>query len=187
MLFNVKGFDINKGKHMKIFQKDNQIKSLNRIVIIKDDMQILNPTEEMVLEDGWVEFKAPEPTDEELLVSAKKDKIREIENYDASSHINEFYVQGAHIWLDKATRVGLKLRFDAEIASGQTNTTLWYEGTPFNLELANAVQMLNAIELYASACYDNTQRHISTVKSMEMINDIKNYDYQTGYPEKLRF
>ena len=91
------------------------------------------------------------------------------------------------MWLDKATRVGLKLRFDAEIASGQINTTLWYEGTPFNLELANAVQMLNAIELYASACYDNTQRHIAIVKSMEMIDDIKSYDYRTGYPDYLRF
>jgi hypothetical protein len=47
--------------------------------------------------------------------------------------------------------------------------------------------MLNAIELYASACYDNTQRHISTVKSMEMIDDIKSYDYRTGYPDKLIF
>lgn len=82
---------------MKIFQKDNQIKSLNRIVIIKDDMQILNPTEEMVLEDGWVEFKAPEPTAEELLVGAKKDKIREIEDYDTSLRINEFYINSASV------------------------------------------------------------------------------------------
>lgn len=91
------------------------------------------------------------------------------------------------MWLDKATRVGLKLRFDAEIASGHTNTTLWYEGTPFNLELANALQMLNAIELYASACYDNTQMHIAYVKVMEDLETLKNYDYRTGYPEKLRF
>ena len=91
------------------------------------------------------------------------------------------------MWLDKTTRVGLKLRFDAEIASGQTNTTLWYEGIPFNLELANAVQMLNAIELYASACYDNTQAHIANVKALEDVEAIKNYDYRTGYPEKLRF
>ena len=50
---------------MKIFQKENQIKPLNRIVIIKDGMQTFNPTEEMVLADGWEEFKAPEPTVEE--------------------------------------------------------------------------------------------------------------------------
>lgn len=41
---------------MKIYIKDNKIKSANRIVIYKDDMQILNPTEEMILEDGWVEY-----------------------------------------------------------------------------------------------------------------------------------
>ena len=81
---------------MKIFQKDNQIKSLNRIVIIKDGMQILNPTEEMVLEDGWVEFKAPEPTVEELLVRSKKDKIREIEEYYAKCELegaNEYQIE----------------------------------------------------------------------------------------------
>ena len=109
---------------MKIYIKDNKIKSANRIVIYKDDMQILNPTEEMILEDGWVEFKAPEPTAEELLVRAKKDKIREIEDYDASSSVNEFYVNGNPIWLDKATRAGLKLRFEAELALGQETTTL---------------------------------------------------------------
>lgn len=47
--------------------------------------------------------------------------------------------------------------------------------------------MLNAIELYASACYDNTQMHIAYIKSMEDIETIKSYDYTIGYPEKLRF
>ncbi|MBR5796173.1 MAG: hypothetical protein IKY26_08500 [Erysipelotrichaceae bacterium] len=42
---------------MKLFKKDNLIKSINKIVIIKDDMQIFNPTEEMVLEDGWLEVE----------------------------------------------------------------------------------------------------------------------------------
>ena len=71
--------------------------------------------------------------------------------------------------------------------SGKTNTTIWYEGTPFNIELVNALQMLNDIELYASACYDNTQRHIASINTIEDIETLKNYDYRTGYPEKLRF
>lgn len=83
--------------------------------------------------------------------------------------------------------MGLKLRFDAEIASGKAETILWYEGMQFPLELANAVLMLNAIELYASACYDNTQSHIATVKEIEDIESLKEYNYKTGYPEKLRF
>ena len=47
--------------------------------------------------------------------------------------------------------------------------------------------MLNAIELYASACYDNTQTHIANVNEIKDLETLKNYDYRTGYPEKLRF
>ena len=173
----------------KIIDEKQHCKPANKIVIIKDGMQTFNPTEEMLLADGWkVHEPVPyEPTEEEILNREKEHKIEEILRHDSSPEVNIFYIENQEMWLDKATRVGLKLRFDAEIASGQTNTTLWYEGAPFNLELANAVQMLNAIELYASACYDNTQRHIATVKSMEMIDDIKSYDYRIGYPDYLRF
>ena len=178
---------------MKLYEKiidgKQHCKPANKIVIIKDGMQTFNPTEEMLLADGWkVHEPVPyEPTEEEILNREKEHKIEEILRHDSSPEVNIFYIENQEMWLDKATRVGLKLRFDAEMTNGQTNTTLWYEGTPFNLELANAVQMLNAIELYASACYDNTQRHIATVKSMEMIDDIKSYDYRTGYPDYLRF
>lgn len=183
---------------IKRYTKDGQIKARNQIVIkgqrtIKDkdgndkvvSTNTYNPTEEMILADGWVEYVPPvyEPTIEDY----RRDTINEIKRFDSSNEVNGFYIDGQEMWLDKATRVGLKLRFDAEMASGQTNTTLWYEGTPFNLELANAVQILNAIELYASACYDNTQLHIANVKVIEDIESLKNYDYKMGYPEKLRF
>jgi hypothetical protein len=49
------------------------------------------------------------------------------------------------------------------------------------------MQMLYAIEVYASKCYDNTQYHISQVNKLDNIEDLKNYDYTTGYPEKLIF
>jgi hypothetical protein len=91
------------------------------------------------------------------------------------------------MWLDKATRVGLKLRFDTELEDGDTETTLWFNGVAYPLELEVAVKMLHAIEKYASKCYDNTQMHIGNVNSLTTVEDIKNYDYRTGYPEKLRF
>ena len=181
---------------MKRYIKDGQIKTRQEIVIVKNGMRTINPTEEQILADGWVEYVAPIVEHREIseeqkakaaLVRARHKLRNEIIAYDSSSEVNSFYMQGQQMWLDKATRVGLKLRFDAEIASGKINTTLWYEGTPFNLELTNAVQMLNAIELYASACYDNTQMHIAYVKVMEDLETLKNYDYRTGYPEKLRF
>ena len=46
---------------MKLYTKDNEIKYANRIVVIKDGMQIINPTEEQILADGWVEYVAPTP------------------------------------------------------------------------------------------------------------------------------
>lgn len=178
---------------MKLYEKiidgKQHCKPANKIVIIKDGMQTFNPTEEMLLEDGWkVHEPIPyEPSAEETLNMEREYKIEDILRHDSSPEVNGFYIEGQEMWLDKATRVGLKLRFDAEIASGKTNTTLWYEGIPFNLELTNAIQMLNAIELYASACYDNTQAHIANVKAIEDIDILKVYDYRTGYPEKLEF
>lgn len=178
---------------MKLYEKiidgKQHCKPANKIVIVKDGMQTFNPTEEMLFADGWkVHEPVPyEQTEEEILNQEKKYKIEDILRYDSSIEINGFYIDGQEMWLDKVARVGLKLRFDAEIASGQTNTTLWYDGIPFNLELVNALQMLNAIELYASACYDNTQSHIANVKVIEDIDTLKVYDYRTGYPEKLRF
>lgn len=172
---------------MKIFQKDNRIKSLNRIVIIKDDMQILNPTEEMVLEDGWVELKEPEPINAEKLSQAKVAKITEITEYDASNIVNEFSVQGYQIWLDKATRAGLKLRFEAELQSGITETALWYNGVQFPISVELGIQILLAVELYASACYDNTQKHMANVQALTTVEEVETYDYTTGYPEKLSF
>lgn len=46
---------------MKLYTKDNEIKYANRIVVNKDGMQIINPTEEQILADGWVEYVPPTP------------------------------------------------------------------------------------------------------------------------------
>jgi hypothetical protein len=93
-------------------------------------------------------------------------------NYDKSSAVNEFFIQGIAIWLDKSTRVGLKLRFESELNLEKEETTLWYMGAKFSLPLANAIKMLFAIELYASECYDNTQYHISQISQLTTIEEI---------------
>ena len=41
---------------MKQYIKDNIIQFSNEIVIIKDDFQIINPSHEILLENGWVEY-----------------------------------------------------------------------------------------------------------------------------------
>lgn len=170
---------------MKRYKKDNKIKTAKQIIIRKDGKQIINPTEEMILADGWVEYIAP--VYEKTIEDYKRDKKDEILHFDSSEEVNIFYIQGLPVWLDKATRAGLKLRFEAEIAMGKTDTVLWYNGMQFPLYLEQAIQMLYAIEVYASACYDNTQRHLAAIDNLETIEDIENYDYRSDYPEKLEF
>lgn len=45
---------------VKLYTKNGQVKLANRIVITTEESQIINPTHEMLLEDGWVEYVAPE-------------------------------------------------------------------------------------------------------------------------------
>ena len=110
--------------------------------------------------------------------------------YDSSDHVNSFTIGGYPTWLDKATRVGLKLRFEAEKRIGKTETTLWQNGVQFPLPLTGdvtALDMLDGIELYASACYDVTQMHLANIVTLTSVEEVKKYDHTAGYPEKLKF
>lgn len=176
---------------MKIYTKNiNGIpvfKASNAISIVKDGFQIINPTHEMLVADGWEVFGTSVSSEEDVLKQAKNKLHTEIEDYDKSNAVNVFRIYDTEIWLDKTTRTGLMLRFQAEQNMGLTETSLWYNGISYTLNLESAVQMLYMLEVYASACYDNTQRHLSNVDNLETLDDVTNYDYRTGYPEVLNF
>ena len=125
--------------------------------------------------------------EEDPIKIAIKNIQKQIINYDASDNVNQFTVSGIPVWLDKDTRAGLKLRFESELAMGKTVTTLWYKDMQFPLQLQQAIQMLYAIELYASQCYDCTQNHLANVAKLTNLSDIEQYDYTINYPNKLEF
>ena len=185
---------------MKRYIKDNEIKSHNQIVLQRTETIIdadgnekavnittFFPSEEQLLAAGWIEYVPPQPTEEELFIRAKKNKIYEINAYDTSEEVNCFYMQGQPMWLDFEKRSRLLLRFQAETAKGNEATTLWSNGKEYNLPLSVAIDMLYELETYASKCYDNTQRHLANIEVLKNIEDIKAYDYRVGYPEKLEF
>lgn len=108
-----------------------------------------------------------------------------IKAYDKSAHVEDFSIGGIHLWLAKDTRTGLLLRFQAEKAAGKTETALWHEGMKFPMEIDTGIQMLYALEVYASETYDHTAMHDAA--AMAMTEGFEEYDYTAGYPDKLAF
>lgn len=178
----------------KVYVKEidgQTVKKKAKDIVLKTTRGIVfNPSEAMLLADGWTEYvrpTPPEPTEEQKFAIAKERKKVEIEHHDKSSAVNQFFIGETPMWLDKETRTGLKLRFEAEIAMGKTDTTLWADGVQYPLPLSTGVQMLYALEVYASMCYDNTQAHLAAIDALTTIEEVEVYDYTTGYPDKLHF
>lgn len=169
---------------MKLYSKviDGKlvIKPAVGISIPVNGVAMYSPPEAMLLQDGWSVYM-------EDIEELKQELIESIKNYDISENVNVFYLDNKPMWLSKDTRVGLKLRFETEIKNGQEETTLWYDNQLYILNVDTAMQILYALELYASKCYDTTQYHIKTVTELQTAEEIKSYDITHGYPEKLYF
>ena len=146
---------------------------------------VCNPTEDMLRQAGYEEYKEPVPTEEEKLEQAKADKIAEITAYDTSDKVNGFVLNGAVVWLDKATRVGLMNSTTIAKASGQETTTLWLGGMKLVVDCDKAIQLLSALEMYALECFNVTASHKQAVSELKTIEEVEAYDYKAGYPKML--
>jgi hypothetical protein len=146
---------------------------------------VCNPTEDMLRQAGYEEYQEPVPTESLKLDQAKVEKIAEITAYDTSSSVNGFMLNGVLVWLDKATRVGLMNSTTIAKAAGQKTTTLWLGSAKFVIDCDKAIQLLSALEMYALECFNVTASHKAAVGELKTIEDVKVYDYKTGYPKML--
>lgn len=107
--------------------------------------------------------------------------LKKIEQYDRSEEVNSFICHGEKFWLDKQQRSCMKTVAESgleeiEVVMGNHTLTL---STEF------VKQFITALEVYAYKCYINTAKHLQNAQSLQSIEDILNYDYTTGYPEKI--
>lgn len=157
------------------------------VLLNEEQVLFLNENPKVSMKEVF-EMRIDEPVVKEKTLESSKEHIKKlILQYDNSNQVNLFYMYDHPMWLDKATRAGLKLRFEAEVAMGKTETTLWYNNLQFSLRLEDAIKMLYAIEVYASESYDNTQKHLSEIEKLETIEDVEAYNYFAFYPNILRF
>ena len=71
------------------------------------------PTEEQLLQFGFIEYIEPTPSEEQLLQRAKEQKIQELLQYDSSSEVNSFSINNKELWLNANMRQQLKMSLDA--------------------------------------------------------------------------
>lgn len=122
------------------------------------------------------------PTELEL---EKKKVIKAIDNYDVSADVNSFFLNGLQVWLDKSTRVGLMNSLNIEKLAGKETSTLWFGNIKLDINTEAAIQMLSSLELYALECYNKTAEHKVNIENMTSVEDVINYDFTEGYPDKL--
>ena len=146
---------------------------------------VCNPTEDMLRQAGYEEYKEPMPTESEKLEQAKVEKIAEITAYDTSDKVNGFVLNGAVVWIDKATRVGLMNSTTITKAAGQKTTTLWLGSMKLIVDCDKAIQLLSALEMYALDCFNVTASHKQAVSELTTIEEVEAYDYKVGYPKML--
>lgn len=155
--------------------------------LIYDGRLYLSPSEDIIIAAGYHEVIVPDPTDEELLANAKRDKLDDIEGYDSSDAVNSFTLNGVKLWLDAQTRQQLRISIDAYKAMNMQTVTKWFKGVEYTFPVALWEQMLNALEVYASEALNVTERHKSTVAALQTIAEVEAYDITTGYPQQLIF
>ena len=139
----------------------------------------------MLRQAGYEEYKEPVPTEEEKLNTAKQNKIYEIEQYDTSSSVNGFMLNGLLVWLDKETRVGLMNSTTIAKSAGQKTITLWLGSMKLVVDCDKAIQLLSALEMYALECFNVTASHKQAVSELTTIEEVEDYDYKAGYPKML--
>lgn len=101
--------------------------------------------------------------------------------YDKSEEVNSFIFNGKRLWIDKATRVGLMHL--ANCSTEDIQLVLNDQILTFSPEFVK--EFLAKLEVYAGKCYVQTQKHLVAVNALTNSDEIINYDYTTGYPEKI--
>lgn len=117
----------------------------------------------------------------ECIDSYKPILKKKIELYDKSQAVNSFIYKGKPYWLDKQQRACMKMIAE----SGLDNIEVVFDNIAVTLPADFVKNFIISLEVYAYKCYVATAKHLQ--RASELLNpvDILNYDYTTGYPDKI--
>lgn len=158
---------------------------VNEVVPQIEDATSIESIEQIVEDTRRFFESVVEPVDD--LEYHKRQKIHEIEVYDISENVNGFFLGDTLLWLDKDTRTGLVNTLNSAAIVGREQVNIWFSGLYITLHIDEARQLLAALEIYATDCYNITAQHKVDVMNLETIEEVDDYDIAQGYPERLHF
>lgn len=149
------------------------------------------PSVEQLLSWGFVERGEPVPTPEERLAQAKRQKIAELEAYDASDTVNGFIIrtEGGDIteWLDTYKRNNAFRAIESAKKLGDESISFAIGDIPLTLTVTTAEIYLARVEKYAVTCTNVTARHKAAINALDTVEEVEAYDFTVGYPDRLTF
>lgn len=172
-------------------------KQLHEIILHVGGKQIINPTKEMVLADGWVEYVESVdsmPSERVLLERARRKKLDELYAYDSSSKVNDCIIvyqgQELHYWANKTERDALKGALRDCIAMGREfyRLDLRDKGVSLTIRCELLLQMMATLEVYAIDSFNKTTDHEFAIKACTTEVEVDAYEFRgVGYPAIPRF
>ena len=179
-------------------------------VIIDSDKQIITNDASIYLQYGYKQIvREPYPQGTEIvykehyvendttitiswtedLEGTRQSVLGEIAEFDTSSAVNEFVINGIGMWLDGDTqRPKLRGAVQTYLDKGLGDYPLCVDGVGIiPVAPTKLLSMLADIEVYAIECFTKTFEHKEAVNALTTCEELANYDYTEGYPEKLRF
>lgn len=128
------------------------------------------------------------PVPPRTLVQAKAEMIQKIDEYDNSSDVNGFTVNGTiEGWFTPEERSNYRSSIDAAKLLGVSALTFFLGDMEMTVTPTQAEYMLAQIQLYADQCFIITKEHKIAVSEMTTIEEVDNYEYRIGYPNKIDF
>lgn len=141
-----------------------------------------------------LEMNVPEePKEHELtLEEAKMIVIRKIDRYDNGSDVNQFDIvlsedKTISAWFTPEERANYRNSVASAKLLGVDELQVFVGNETLTLATDNAERMLAMIQLYADQCFIVTKKHKLNVETLESIEEVENYEYKAGYPDKLVF
>lgn len=115
-------------------------------------------------------------------------KINELKIYDSSEKVNSFTVNNTiFAWFTPEERSNYANSINAAKLLNQNNLIFAINDNILQVSTERAELMLASIQLYADNCYMVTKQHEIAINNLSNIEEINNYDFTQGYPNKLNF